>query len=259
MPIDAERWLASRGVEREPLVGDGAPLVRSPVTTQAPEPATAPAQGPPPGVREAIGLARQVAAEPELAVSPALPQDVAVDAPVGGDGADDVDGGEREGSAGVGAALAFIHRSTANAPQSEGRLRAKLTERGYPDPVVDEALAEARGQRLVDDAAMLAALITERRSRGHADRRLRRDLRDRGFTGVQVDEALALHAHTDPAAAAFALAREQAARHRSVDAEAAVRRTIGHLVRRGHSEGLARKAARDAVYADREAQDIAGR
>ena len=259
MPIDAERWLASRGVEREPLVGDGSPLVRSPVTTQAPEPATAPAtapaQGPPPGVREAIGLARKVAAEPELAVSPALPEDVAV----GWNGADDVEGGEREGSAGVGAALAFIHRSTANAPQSEGRLRAKLTERGYPDPVVDEALAEARGQRLVDDAAMLAALITERRSRGHADRRLRRDLRDRGFTGVQVDEALALHAHTDPAAAAFALAREQAARHRSVDAEAAVRRTIGHLVRRGHSEGLARKAARDAVYADREVQDIAGR
>lgn len=255
MPIDAERWLASRGVEREPLVEDGAPLVRSP--------AAAPMQGPAPGVHEVIGLARQAAAELVLGASSRPPQggpvDVAVDAPVGGDGADDLDGGEREGSAGVGAALAFIHRSTANAPQSEGRLRAKLTERGYPDLVVDEALAEARGQRLVDDAAMLAALITERRSRGHADRRLRRDLRDRGFTGAQVDEALALHAHTDPAAAAFALAREQAARHRSVDAEAAVRRTIGHLVRRGHGEGLARKAARDAVYADREAQDIAGR
>ncbi len=237
MPIDAERWLASRGVEREPLVGDGSPLARSPVTRRATAPATAPAQGRTRKCARPSALARQVAAEPELVVSPALPQDVAVDAPVGGDGEDDVEGGEREGSAGVGAALAFIHRSTANAPQSEGRLRAKLTERGYPDPVVDEALTEARGQRLVDDAAMLAALITERRSRGHADRRLRRDLRDRGFTGVQVDEALALHAHTDPAAAAFALAREQAARHRSVDAEAAVRRTIGHLVRRGPQRG----------------------
>ncbi|MDA3023625.1 MAG: RecX family transcriptional regulator [Actinomycetota bacterium] len=248
MPIDAERWLASRGVEREPLVGDGAPLARSPEQV--------PVQGPEPGVREVIGLARQAAAEPEHAVSPALLQD----APMGGtNDADDVDGQAREGSAGVGSALAFIHRSTANAPQSEGRLRAKLSERGYPGPVVDEALAEARAQRLVDDAAMLAALITERRSRGHADPRLRRDLRDRGFAGLQVDEALALHAHTDPVAAAFALARELAARHRSVDAEVAVRRTIGHLVRRGHSEGLARKAARDAVYADREVQVIAGR
>lgn len=237
MPIDAERWLASRGVEREQLVGDGPPLAHA--LTMAP------VQGPPPGVREAIDLARQVAAEPERVTS-------SVDA-------DDVGGVEREGSAGVGAALAFIHRSTANSPQSEGRLRAKLTERGFPGPVVDEALAQARAQRLVDDGAMLAALITERRSRGHADRRLRRDLRDRGFTGVQVDDALTLYADTDPAAAAFALAREQVTRHRSVDAEVAVRRTIGHLVRRGHSEGLARKAARDAVYVDREVQDIAGR
>jgi hypothetical protein len=44
-----------------------------------------------------------------------------------------------------------------------------------------------------------------------------------------------------------------------VDAEAAVRRTVGYLVRRGHSEAFARKAARDAVYADREAQQVAGR
>lgn len=256
MPIDAERWLASRGVRREPLIGDG----------QAPAPAPAPEQGPAPSAREAIVLARQAAAEPDPVMpapsEPAGQRDPDGASRTAGDGAeqrDPEDEPEREGAAGVASALAFIHRSTANAPQSEGRLRGKLEDRGHPEPVIDEALAHAREQRLVDDAAMLAALIAERRARGHADRRLRRDLRDRGFTGAQVDEALALHAHTDPAAAAFALAREQAARHRSVDAEAAVRRTIGHLVRRGHGEGLARKAARDAVYADREAQDIAGR
>jgi hypothetical protein len=55
------------------------------------------------------------------------------------------------------------------------------------------------------------------------------------------------------------VAREQAARHRGVDAEVAVRRTVGALVRRGHGDALARKAARDAVYADREAQETAGR
>lgn len=254
MPIDAERWLASRGVRREPLIGDG------------PAPAPAEEPGPAPGEREAIALARQAAAEPDPVVP--APSDPATQRDPDGatrppdDGAEERgsdDGAERDGAPGVASALAFIHRSTANAPQSEGRLRGKLEERGHPEPVIDEALAQAREQRLVDDEAMLAALIAERRARGHADRRLRRDLRDRGFTGAQVDEALALHAHTDPAAAAFALAREQAARHRGVEAEAAVRRTVGHLVRRGHSEGLARKAARDAVYADREAQDIAGR
>jgi SOS response regulatory protein OraA/RecX len=244
VPIDAERWLASRGVAREPLIGDSVHLALSPETSPTP-----PTQGPSPDVREVLDLARQAAAEPGAVALVRSPDAQA------GDG----DGEEREGSAGVAAALAFIRRSTSNAPQSEGRLRSKLVDRGYPDAVVDEALAEARGQRLVDDDAMLAALIVERRSRGHADRRLRRDLRDRGFTGPQVDAALARHAQTDPAAAAFALARDQAARHRSVEAEVAVRRTIGHLVRRGHGEGLAHKAARDAVYADREAQETAGR
>jgi len=254
VPIDAERWLASRGVTREPLVGER--TASGPEPTAAPDDVPAPVPPSPPSAREIIALARQVAAEPEPSGHP-TPN--VVDRSARADDAGDEDGLDREGSAGVASALAFIHRSTANAPQSEGRLRAKLSERGHPEPVVDEALEQARQQRLVDDDAMLAALIAERRARGHADRRLRRDLRDRGFTGLQVDDALALHAHTDPAAAAFALARDQAARHRSVDAEVAVRRTVGHLVRRGHGEGLARKAARDAVYADREAQETAGR
>jgi SOS response regulatory protein OraA/RecX len=159
----------------------------------------------------------------------------------------------------VGGALGFIRRSTTNAPQSEGRLRTKLEDRGYPSDIIEEALVRARAERIVDDAAMLSALIVERRSRGHADLRLRRDLRGRGFTGPQVDEALAQHAVTDQAAAVFALARDQAARHRAADPEAAVRRTVGFLVRRGHGEGLARRAARDAVYADREGQRIAER
>ncbi len=221
MPVDAERWLASRGIQREPLLGtnlaDGA-------IDEAPD------------VEEPSASA--IDAAPTSGVS-----DVGSDAP-----------GET-----VEGALSFIRRSTANAPQSEGRLRSKLEDRGYPESIVTEAMARARTERLVDDAAMIAALIAERRARGHADLRLRRDLRGRGFSGRQVDEALATYAATDPAAVVFALAREQVERHRAVDAEAAVRRTVGFLVRRGHGEGLARKAARDAVYADRETQQVAER
>jgi regulatory protein len=222
MPVDAERWLASRGIQREPLAAPG-PLA-------APEPPTAPAAVEP------------QAAPPDPADPSAHPADetVASETTVAG-------------------ALGFIRRSTSNAPQSEGRLRTKLRDRGHPEDVIDEALVLARSERLVDDPALLAALIAERRARGHADARLRRDLRDRGFTGEQVDAALERQGATDPAAAAFALAREQAARHRAVEAEAAVRRIVGFLVRRGHGEALARKAARDAVYADREAQQVAGR
>jgi SOS response regulatory protein OraA/RecX len=222
MPVDAERWLASRGIQREPLSVPGSDQDVLQAVPRTPEPVA------------------------DLATPAALP-----------DAADLADESVTS-EATVAGALSFIRRSTSNAPQSEGRLRTKLRDRGHVDEVIDGALAMARSERLVDDGALLAALIAERRARGHADARLRRDLRDRGFTGDQVDAALERHAATDPSAAAFALAREQAARHRAVDAEAAVRRTVGFLVRRGHSEALARKAARDAVYADREPQQVAG-
>jgi regulatory protein len=244
MPIDAERWLASRGVRREPL------HVGSPAQQGGEGGGDAVAiGGPPPGVREVIDHARQSATDFE--------HDGPVGAvpPVSGDSdVLPVDRGDD-----VNAAVGFIRRSTANAPQSEGRLRVKLADRGYDAATVEAALGQARDEGFVDDDAILAALIAERRTRGHADARLRRDLRDRGFSGAQVDEALERYATTDPAAAAFAVARAQAARHRGVDAEVAVRRTVGALMRRGHGEALARKAARDAVYADREAQATAGR
>jgi regulatory protein len=249
MPVDAEAWLASRGVEREPIVPG------------RPDEALEVAAASLPGAREVLQLARQ-SAQDAPGGGPHAPGTSGDDGAAGGDPSGAADEGLTTADVradDVAGALAFIRRSTANAPQSEGRLRSKLAERGHDEPTVDAALELARGQRLVDDDAILAALIIERRARGHADQRLRRDLRGRGFTGPQVDEALERHAATDPAAAAFAVAREQAARHRTVDPEAAVRRTVGALVRRGHGEALARKAARDAVYADREAQETAGR
>jgi len=245
VPIDAERWLADRGVRREPIAGPGSgPDGTDPAPSEHDLPAPTAV-----GVREAIDLARQSAADAARRRGPTeevgAPQGTGV---LSDDARGDVD-----------SALAFIRRSTSNAPQSEGRLRAKLQDRGHDETTVEDALDRARTERLVDDDALLAALIAERRARGHADARLRRDLRDRGFTGPQVDEALDRSATTDPAAAAFAVAREHAARHRTVDAEIAVRRTVGALVRRGHPEALARKVARDAVYADREAHAVAER
>lgn len=251
MPIDAERWLAARGVPREAVVGlDAAPSQDDGPEPSASAPSGVEAGSPPPRPAEVVDLARQSAADAAV-VSAA--GDGAVGTPAEDSAAfaarsDDVD-----------AALAFVRRSTSNAPQSEGRLRSKLADRGHDAATIELALERARAQRLVDDDALLQALIAERRARGHADVRLRRDLRDRGFGGVQVDEALARWSDPDPAAAAFAVAREQAARHGGVDAETAVRRTVGALVRRGHGEALARKAARDAVYAAREGRASAER
>jgi len=243
MPVDAERWLAERGIRREPVL-EALPTASAPGSTAGPTAGHEPASVP----------AAEAASEAEASGVPGA--DPTPPAPAWLEGEHGALGGSDRT---IDGAIAFIRRSASNSPQSEGRLRTKLIDRGYREDVIDGALVLARSERIVDDVALLAALIIERRARGHADLRLRRDLRDRGFTGTQVDDALVQHAATDPAAAVFALAREQAARHRTVEAEAAVRRTVGFLVRRGHSEAFARKAARDAVYADREAQRIAGR
>lgn len=159
----------------------------------------------------------------------------------------------------VSEAIATVRRITAGAPASEGRVRRKLQQRDHPAAVIDAAMQRARDERLVDDDAMAAALVAEWRAKGHAPRRLRADLRKREFDDDVVERAVAVAEDDEPLAAAFALAKDRAEKMRHVDAETAFRRILRYLARRGHSEGVARKAARDAVFDDRERERTAGR
>lgn len=156
-------------------------------------------------------------------------------------------------------AVATIRRITAGAPASEGRVRRKLQQRDHPAAVIDAAMQRARDERLVDDDATAAALVAEWRAKGHAPTRLRADLRKREFDEDVVERAVAVAENDEPLAAAFALAKDRAEQMRHVDAETAFRRIVGYLGRRGHSEGVSRKAARDAVFDDRERERTAGR
>ncbi len=158
----------------------------------------------------------------------------------------------------VEAALAYVRRSTGAQPASEGRLRARLADRGHGPDVVDAVMVHARAERLVDDDALSAALVAEWRARGHAARRIRRDLRRRGFDESVVGRALGALDGQDEAAAAFELARSRAESLSHVPAETAFRRVVGYLARRGYGEGIARKAARDAVYDQRHDDRVAG-
>lgn len=267
MPRDAEAWLAERGVAREAIrltpraeevaaaaaADDDAPSGDAP-SGDAPSGEAAdggsaagdgePTHGPPPSAREVAQLAAASAHAADDAAARSETQ-----RPVGGPSLSDD----------VAAALAFVRRSTANAPQSVGRLRDKLTERGTRAQVVELALERAHAEGLVDDVAMAAALVEEGRAKGHAPTRLRADLTRRGFDAAVIADALSLTEGEDLSAAAFALARERAERLTGVAAETAVRRIVGQLARRGYPEALARKVARDAVFATREDARIAGR
>lgn len=256
---DAETWLAERGVPREPLRVTAEPPTDASASPAPPAPAggsdppaepplappAAPgsAPGPEPTARDAVRVAGQAVADAELTAA---------------DAAATPDPGARRLEDDVAEALAFVVRSTAGAPQSEGRLRNKLGERGWPEVVIDGALTRARGQGLVDDEAMVAALVDERRRKGHAPARIRRDLRARGFEEADLDAALASAEAEDSEAAAFALAADKAAKSTTVSAETAFRRVAAHVVRRGYPDGLARKVARAAVFDQREQERTAG-
>lgn len=257
---DAEAWLAERGVSREPLV-------------VAPDPSDA-ERARPDDARRSDG---ETAANGP-AVLPDASQDGEVEpgAPVSaGESADlavqaGIDAAQQQGDADalpdpavatlgddVTAALAFVRRSTAGAPQSEQRIAEKLRERGWPPAVVEHTLERARRAGLLDDAAMVAALVAERRAKGHAPARIRRDLRSRGFDDQRLDEALAEADGEDPEAAAFAVAQEKAERCTGLDAQTAYRRVAAHVARRGYPDALAGKVAREAVFTAREQQRTA--
>lgn len=263
---DALAWLRERGVERQAI-------------RLEPRPEDA---GPPPRAREVANLADPPATHPAAPPVTAAPTDagpaglpvpsgvaVGVPPPPGGDAAAAREGATARAPATgaqpgpladeVAKALDFVRRSTANSVQSRGRLADKLAERDVPAVVAAEALDRAEAEGLVDDLLVLPALVEERRAQGHAPRRIRDDLRQRGFQRQDVDAALEEVLGEDPHAAAFGLARERAAAMTTLEPETAVRRIVAWLARRGYPEALARKAARDAVFAQRETAEVAGR
>lgn len=255
---DAEAWLAERGVSREPLV-----VAPEPSDAERPDPDDARRSD---GGEVSDGPERSpvepAESEPGAPVSAGESTDLAVQADL--DAAQhrgDADALPAPGAASLGddvtAALAFVRRSTAGAPQSEQRIADKLRERGWPPAVVERSLEQARRAGLVDDAAMVAALVAERRAKGHAPARIRRDLRSRGFADQHLDEALAEADREDPEAAAFALAQAKAERCTGLEAQAAYRRVAAHVARRGYPDALAGKVAREAVFAAREQQRAA--
>lgn len=250
MPRDAEAWLAERGIRREPIRLTPTEAEAAAATEDRSEPVVPDAAseraraGPDASAREVAQLADAVAAESERRLAEAE----ATRPPPASTLADDVAAG-----------LAFVRRSTANAPQSVGRLRRKLADRDTPAAVIDLVIEGAHAERLVDDLAMATSLVDERRAKGHAPLRLRQDLAKRGFDPQLIDQVLAPVEAEDQEAAAFAVARDKASRLTGADAETALRRTVGHVARRGYPEGLARKVARQAVDVTRDPERAAGR
>lgn len=229
--IDAEAWLRDRGVAREAM------KVAAPAPTDDRTPVSP---------REAVRLASELPQTPAHA-EPDQPQDP-VDEVVRETLADE-----------VARATAYVRRATSNTPMSEGRVRERLAAREFSAPAIDLALERARKERLVDDTALARALAEQGVAKGHAPARIAHDLRKRSLPADVIAQALELATPTDLEAAAFAVALKKARSSQGAAPEAAFRRVMGHLARRGYPEALARRVARQAVFEDRDPDRVAGR
>lgn len=125
-------------------------------------------------------------------------------------------------------------------PRSEAELRRALSERDFPEPVIEEALESLRRVELVDDRAFVAFWVENRtqfRPRGR--RALNQELREKGIPTPLIEEALA---DFDETAAGWAVAEQQARRLSHLPPEQFRKRLSDRLARRGFSFDFIREA-----------------
>ena len=156
-------------------------------------------------------------------------------------------------------ALERGRRSLSRAPMSSARLRARLTKAGVDDETADEAVRLLTESAWLDDLAYAKALAAEWQAKGHAPARIRVDLQRREVSDEVIEQVVGDGYDDVNEAAAFEIALSRARRMEHHDREAAFRRIVGYLVRRGHPDATARKAARHAVFSAWEDRVVAER
>ena len=147
-------------------------------------------------------------------------------------------------------------RMLAVAPKTRAQLAGALRRRGVPEDAAEEVLGRFAEVGLIDDAMFANAWVESRHyGRGLSGRALAAELRTRG---VPADDIKAAVGGLDPEqeiATARSLVARRLAATRGQPASARVRRLIGVLARKGYSQALAYRLAREAL--EQEGVDLA--
>lgn len=139
-------------------------------------------------------------------------------------------------------------------PRSRAELIKTLQQRGFDEDTAETVVGRLEEVRLVDDEAFAeAAVHSGHNYRGWGKRRIGAELRRRGVTDEVAKEAVTAVADEDEERRARELVR---ARLRSIpastiarDEQAAVRKLVGMLARRGYSGDMVFRVVRDEVAA----------
>jgi regulatory protein len=142
-------------------------------------------------------------------------------------------------------------------PRTRRELQTRLVRAGFERDEVEAELDRLQAVGLVDDARFATEFVEHALDRRLEGRRsIAANLAARGLDRRLIDEALA-GAHRDDADRLDRLARARVDRLRGLAPEAAYRRLVSFLVRRGHDPGAARGAASRALRLDAEASESA--
>jgi regulatory protein len=175
------------------------------------------------------------------------------DLPRGGAAADPRGGGASEPRSAASAELAreICLRQLAVQPRTRRELATALRRRGFPDDVIDQVLDRYAEVGIIDDEAFARAWVTSRhRGRGLARRALAGELRRKGVDPEAVDRALDEVDSGVEERTARALVARRMRVERSASPDAAFRRLVGMLARKGYPAVLAIRVVKEALAAE---------
>ena len=151
------------------------------------------------------------------------------------------------------AARTILLNKLTGQPRTRAELAGTLAERGVPDDVADRVLERFGDVGLIDDAAFASAWVESRHhARGLARRALAHELRHRGVDEELVRDALEELDPSQEAETARVLVRRKLSSVRKLDRQAAMRRLLGMLARKGYPAGLAMAVVREELDASEE-------
>jgi len=143
-------------------------------------------------------------------------------------------------------------------PRTRAELATALRKAGIAAEVVAEVLDRYGEVGMIDDEAFARAWVTSRHhGRGLARRALAGELRRKGVGDAAVGGALEELDDATEEATARALVERRLRVERSGRPEAALRRLIGMLARKGYPPALAIRVVRDALAADSRSAELA--
>ena len=147
---------------------------------------------------------------------------------------------EMELADGVARAMAEAHRLIGHRMRTRRELAVRLRSRGRPEDVVEEVLDRLEKVGLIDDGRFARQWIGERlRSRPAGLSLLRRELRQKGIDAEFIEAALEESASGEgETGRAYEALHRQIHRYARLDRDAAHRRMVAFLGRRGFGQGV---------------------